>query len=264
MIPKVIHYCWFGREELPDLAKRCIESWKKYCYDYKIIRWDESNINLNENDYIKEAYKAKKWAFITDYVRLKVLYEYGGIYMDTDIEIRKPLDSFLTDQAFSGFEDETHIQTGIIASEKNTAFIKTLLDHYHNIHFILDDGEFDLTTNVTFITRIAKQNGFIPNNKKQTVCEVTLYPSEYFCPKDYSTGNLNITDNTVCIHHFDGSWHTEKENQLICVHQSLVRKYGKNGELFFKLYKYITNPKLIFSSRIFKNIGKKRSFQDKC
>ena len=118
MIPKTIHYIWFGGNPLPEDAKRCIDTWKKYCPDYEIKEWNESNFDVAQNDYIKEAYEAKKWAFVSDYARLKVLVEYGGIYMDTDVEVLKPLDRFLSERAFSGFEDADAIPAGIMACEK--------------------------------------------------------------------------------------------------------------------------------------------------
>ena len=124
MIPKIIHYCWFGGKPLSPMARRCIDSWKKYCPDYQIKRWDETNFDLNSCTYIREAYEAKKWAFITDYVRLCVMYNYGGIYMDTDVEVLKNLDCFLSEKAFSGFESVDRIPTGIMASEKECPIIK--------------------------------------------------------------------------------------------------------------------------------------------
>lgn len=248
MIPKKIHYCWYGGNELPELAKFCIESWKKYCPDYEIIRWDESNTDLQENDYIREAFEAKKWAFITDYVRLNVLYKYGGIYMDTDVELLRNLDDYLNYEAFSGFENSTQIPTGIMSAEKGHPFFRELLSYYDNRHFLLADGSFDVTTNVLTITEIALKNGFVPNNTIQQVCGMFFFPRDYFCPKDHSTGKVNLTENSVCIHHFDGSWHSETEKKLIKKEQHFVARYGKNvGELFFKIYKYMTHPKLLFN-----------------
>ena len=136
MIPKKIHYIWVGGNPLTPLAEKCIESWKKYCPDYEIVRWDESNFDVNQNQYCKEAYENKKWAFVSDYIRLKVLYEEGGIYMDTDVEVVKPLDKFLSNPAFSGFENDTMIPTGIIASEKNNPWVDKLLKKYDDKHFI--------------------------------------------------------------------------------------------------------------------------------
>lgn len=206
MIPKIIHYCWFGGKPLSPMARRCIDSWKKYCPDYQIKRWDETNFDLNSCTYIREAYEAKKWAFITDYVRLCVMYNYGGIYMDTDVEVLKNLDCFLSEKAFSGFESVDRIPTGIMASEKECPIIKELLDRYQNRHFLMPDGSLDLTTNVEEITKVMINRGLVLNGTKQTVEGFTFYPKDYFCPKDYRTRNLELTTNSYAIHHFDGSW----------------------------------------------------------
>lgn len=209
MIPKVIHYCWFGGNPLPELAQKCIESWRKYCPDYEIRRWDESNFDLNYNNYVREAYEAKKWAFVTDVVRLYALANFGGIYMDTDVEVLKPLDEFLQYESFSGFESETQIPTGIMASEKEQKLFKELLNEYNGIHFLNQNGTFDDTTNVVRITNTCLKYGFIPNNKKQCVEGFTLFPSDFFCPKNHVTREIRITENTYTIHHFDGSWASE-------------------------------------------------------
>ena len=136
---------------------KCLKSWKKYCPDYEIVRWDESNTNLNENAYIEEAYKAKKWAFVTDYVRLNVLYKYGGIYMDTDVELIKPIDDFVIEKAFTGFESNGGAITGILASEKELNIFKELLSYYENKHFLVD-GKIDVTTNIISVTNILKKH----------------------------------------------------------------------------------------------------------
>lgn len=206
MIPKVIHYCWYGRKPLNDLAKKCLASWNEYCPDYKIIRWDEDNTDLQSNQYVKEAYQCKKWAFVTDWVRLKVLYDYGGIYMDTDVQVIRSLDEFLTNRGFSGFENENQVPTGIMASEKGNAFIGCLLHSYDNFRFIGKDGKQDLTTNVDIITRLAVEKGLILNNHFQIIEDFSFYPVDYFCPKDSRTLQTHITRNTATIHHFAGSW----------------------------------------------------------
>lgn len=206
MIPKKIHYCWFGGNPLPEDAKKYIESWKKYCPDYEIIEWNEKNFDVNSNQYVKEAYENKKWAFITDYVRLYALYNNGGIYMDTDVEVIKPLDQFLELDGFSGFEGKDRVPTGIMASSKNNSYIGNLLKYYDDKHFVLENGELDLTTNVETITSYSKSRGLKLNDTKQTIDGYTYFPCEYFCPKDYRTLNINITDNTHTIHHFAGSW----------------------------------------------------------
>ena len=140
MIPKVIHYCWFGGNPLPELAKKCIESWKKFCPDYQIIEWNESNFDLNINTYVKEAYTAEKWAFVSDVARLYALVNYGGIYMDTDVEVLKPLDDILNFKAVSGFETKERIPTGMMACEKGHPLFEEFLREYNEAHFIKNDG----------------------------------------------------------------------------------------------------------------------------
>ena len=211
MIPKIIHYCWFGGKPLPPLAQKCIASWKKYCPDYEIKEWNETNFNLNFNDYVREAYQAKKWAFITDVVRLYVLYQYGGIYMDTDVEVLKSLDPILNYEGVSGFESETQIQTGLMACKMGHPLFQELLNDYSNSHFMQADGNCDLTTNVTRITNTLLKYGLVQNNTMQTVAGFTLFPKDYFCPKDPVTKQLHLTPNTYTIHHFDGSWVPKKE-----------------------------------------------------
>ena len=225
MIPKKIHYCWFGKNPLPELAIKCIESWKKYCPDYEIKEWNEENFDLNCCAYVKEAYSAGKWAFVTDYVRLYAMVNEGGIYMDTDVEVIKSLDIFLDNIAFSGFENDETISTGIMASEKEFPLFFRLLNTYRDRHFLIN-GEYDLTTNVTMMTEICKNFGFIANNKKQLVCDLTLYPKDFFCPKDYRTGEIHLTNNTYTIHHFNGSWLSEQQILRRNRNRQLCKKYG--------------------------------------
>ena len=228
MIPRIIHYCWFGEKPLSELAQKCIESWKIYCPEYQIIRWDETNFNIDYCAYTKEAFDNKKWAFITDVVRLYVLYMYGGIYMDTDVEVIKSIDSILGYQCVSGFESETAVPTGLIASEKANPFIKKLLDEYDEIHFIRDDGSLDMTTNVKRITKACVSAGLVLNNTMQTVNGFTILPKDYLCPKNCVTKELQITDNTMTIHHFDGSWHTDEEKFIFETYGKLKQKYTNN------------------------------------
>lgn len=245
MIPKVIHYCWFGRGKKPELAIKCIESWKKILPDYEIKEWNEDNFDLNCNKYVKEAYENKKYAFVTDYVRLYALYNEGGIYMDTDVEVLKPLDEFLRHPAFSGFENNNSIPTGIMASTKKNKWIESLLKDYDNISFVNKDGSLDLTTNVVRITNTTIENYNIElNNTYQDLKEVVFYPHDYFCPKDWNTGNINITDNTHTIHHFSGSWHSKKEKKQIAKKKKLIEKYGE--ELGNEKYiKYLKKQKIL-------------------
>lgn len=206
MIPKTIHYCWFGGNPLPELAQKCIASWKTHCPDYDIIEWNESNFDINCCNYVHEAYKWQKWAFVSDVARLYALVTQGGIYMDTDVEVIKCLDSILCYEAVSGFESDTSIPTGLMACQKGHPLFVELLHEYDGIHFIKEDKTYDMTTNVTRITNICLKYGLKLNNTLQTVNGFTLFPKDYFCPKDCETGNLTITDNTYTIHHFDGSW----------------------------------------------------------
>lgn len=224
MIPKTIHYIWFGGNPLGEKEEKCLASWGKYLPDYKIIRWDETNFDVTSNRYCLEAYQAKKWAFVSDYVRLWVLVNYGGIYMDTDVEVLSSLDSFLDNRAFSGFETSKSIPTGIMASERGFALFKVLLDDYENRSFILPNGDMDLTTNVEAITRLCLQRGLKLNNMPQTIDGFSLYPKEVFCPKSYQTGEIEITENTVTIHHFSGTWKSDMEKEMLAIQQNILKK----------------------------------------
>ncbi len=206
MIPKIIHYCWFGRGELPELAKKCIASWKKYCPDYEIIEWNEDNFDINCCPYVKEAYENRRFAFVTDYVRLYAMYHQGGVYMDTDVEVTKNLDQFLDHQGFSGFETDTQVPTGIMAGEKGFPLFKYLLTYYDGKHFVKEDGKADTTTNVAIITEMLNSKGFVPNGQFQIVDGFALYPRDYFCPLNDATGVLDRTENTAAIHWFNKSW----------------------------------------------------------
>lgn len=229
MIPKVIHYCWFGRGEKPALALKCIESWKKYLPDYEIKEWNEDNFDVNIIPYTKEAYQAKKYAFVTDFVRLYALYHEGGIYMDTDVEVLKSYTPFLNHTAFSGFESDGNVPTGTMASEKGSNWAYNLLADYNTRTFINDDGSFDMTTNTQVITNYMLSKGLILNNKYQDFPNlVTMYPSEFFCPKDHRTGEIKLTKNSVCIHHFAGSWleHKSIEYKLHLLKVRLISIFG--------------------------------------
>ncbi len=215
MIPKIIHYIWFGGKPLPELAQKCLDSWKKYCPDYEIMRWDESNFDLNFNDYVKEAYEAKKWAFVSDVARLYALVNYGGIYMDTDVEVIKPLDDLLEYEAVSGFESSDKIAAGLLACEKDNEIFNEFLQGYEGAHFVKEDGALDTTTIVARLTALCVKYDVQLNNTKQTVNGFTLLPVDYFYPKEYLTNKLNITSNTLCIHHYDASWIPDEEKYAL-------------------------------------------------
>lgn len=237
-IPKTIHYCWLGGNPETELMKKCLDSWKRYLPEYEIIRWDESNFNLNENRFAYEAYQQKKWAFVSDYLRLSVLCNYGGIYMDTDVEVLKNFEVFLQHGVFSGFETESLIPTGIMAAQKGHPLVKRLLDYYEDRPFVLENGKFDTKTNVLIITEICQAlYGLVPNGKTQTIADdVYFYSKEYFCPKEYKTGNINITSNTYCIHHFAGSWIPWQERLKVKLIRTFIETFGEENYDCIKKY----------------------------
>ena len=211
MIPKTIHYCWFGGNPLSSLALQCIASWEKFCPDWEIIEWNENNFDVQQNTYMREAFEAKKWAFVSDYARLWVLVNCGGMYLDTDCELVKPIDRFLNFEAVSGFESDSRIPTGIMGSRKGHPFFVELLKRYDNRRFIKWNGSFDTTTNTKDITKACLARGLVLNNEKQTICGFTLFPRDYFCPKSAVSGSMEaFTENTHAIHHFAGSWGAPK------------------------------------------------------
>lgn len=208
MIPKIIHYCWFGRGEMPEMAHKCIASWKKYLPDYALKLWSEDNFDIQVNAYVKEAYEARKFAFVTDYVRLYALQHEGGIYMDTDVEVLKSLDDLLHLPAFSGYESNkySNFPTGLMASAPDGLWVKEQIAYYDNKHFIKEDGSYDMTTNTKIISNIMIANGFELNGQYQIYKnDMHCFPKDYFCPKT-STGVIKLTKNSYCIHHFSGSW----------------------------------------------------------
>lgn len=232
MIPKKIHYCWFGRNELPPLAKKCIKSWEKYCKGYEIIRWDESNFDVESSPlYVKQAYEAKKWAFVTDYVRLCAMTKYGGIYMDTDVEVLRPLDCFLEHKAFSGFESESSIPTGIMACEKDFSLFCEFLKYYDDVSLYDSNGNLQYITNVTIMTNICVKKGLKQNNTFQIIDGFVLYPKDYFCPVSHRTGKLKKTKNTYTIHWFAGSWLDEKTKAQFKEKRKKNRKQDRRDKL---------------------------------
>jgi mannosyltransferase OCH1-like enzyme len=262
LIPRLIHYCWFGETHLPKSAEECILTWKKYCPDYNIIEWNEKNFDLESNTYISEAYKAKKWAFISDYARLWIIHKHGGIYMDTDVEVLKPLDTFLKHDAFSGFESNNTIPTGIMGGIAGHIWYKKLLEYYNHRHFILPDNRYDMTTNVTIITNITSgMYNIILNNTFQEFDDgLVFYASDYFCPKS-KTGAINKTVNTYTIHHFAGSWIPKPTQIYVKLRDNFIKSFGYTlGRILaipvFLVTKLLTDGfvglKAAFKKKIFK------------
>ena len=205
MIPRIIHYCWFGRGPMPELARKCIESWHKYMPDYEYKLWNEDNFDVNNMPYTKEAYESRKFAFVSDVARLKALEEYGGIYFDVDFEVYKTFDPLLEYSAFAGIEGSKHnpVMMGVIASVPDGEWVSEQLDSYNGRHFIMG-GKEDLTTNVKFISDNMKKKGFIPNGKEQDYLDLHILPVEYFSPR-LTTGEYIRTENTYCEHKGHGS-----------------------------------------------------------
>ena len=205
-IPKKIHYCWFGKKDKPEIVVKCIDSWKKVLDDYEIIEWNESKFDINCNTYVKQAYERGKFAFVSDYVRIKVLYDYGGIYLDTDVEVFKTFDDLLENDSFWGFEESNYIATSTIGAKKQNKIIGEFIDLYKGQSFIDEFGQISKTTNVSMITKLLASKGVNMNGKYQQVDSMTIYPREILSPYDYSNCRNFTTEDTYCIHHFYKSW----------------------------------------------------------
>jgi len=213
MIPKIIHYCWFGGNPLPESARKCIASWRKFFPDYEIKEWNEGNFDVNSIPYTRDAYKAKKYAFVSDYARFKILHEFGGVYFDTDVEVIKSMDDIIQRGAFMGIEVPSKngqyplIAPGLgLAVEANHPIYKRILDCYQDLSFYKEDGSLNLKTVVKYNTEILQANGLMPTNKLQEIKGIWIYPVDYFNPLDDLTGKLNITPNTRSIHWYSRSW----------------------------------------------------------
>lgn len=220
-IPKIIHYCWFGGKPLPPLAEKCISSWKKYLPDYEIKQWDETNFDVNGIKYTAQAYEAKKYAFVSDYARFIILYQYGGLYFDTDVEIIKPLDDIISNGPFMGCEikyvtDGSAKNLGVnpglgIGSYSGHLIYKGIIDLYQNLSFINEDGSLSRKTVVEHTTEFLCKKGLVNTPNIQSIGDLKIYPKEYFCPIDYKTNQIEITNETRTIHHYSGSWHSSKQ-----------------------------------------------------
>lgn len=249
---KYIHYCWFGEKKLPRFARKCIRSWKKYLPEYEIICWNEKNVDLEACPFIKEAYEAKKWAFVADYARVKALYEYGGIYFDTDMMLKKKIDFLLEKPAFIGVEDSGYVAAGVWGAKEPKSFLaKEVLRFYESqIHF--DSRNLYAITIPVIITRILEKHGFLRGeNKIQTVKDTYIYPRDYFYPLSYDYQNNVFTDNTCMVHYADGSWTSKTEKRDIW----LIRKIGrKNTAMVLKICRSVKALLLYYGKVLWRTI----------
>lgn len=230
-IPKKIHYCWFGHNPKPKKVLECIESWRKKCPSYQIIEWNEDNVNINDYPlYVRQAYEARKWAFVTDYVRLNIIYENGGIYLDTDVELKKNLDKFLGYNAFFGFEDGIHINTGLgFGSIAGNAFLKELMDDYLYIPFILPDGSYDIETCPKRNTKIFLKYGLKQNDRMQELKNgIKILPSIYMCPISYETERYRYSFKTISVHWFASSWMDETEKEKHKIRRQILKNQNRD------------------------------------
>lgn len=222
MIPKIIHYCWFGRNPLPELAQKCIASWKKYLPDYEIKEWNEDNFDVNIIPYTAEAYAMKKYAFVSDYARFWILHKYGGIYFDTDVEVIRPIDDIIARGNFMGFETDPNPAKGDASNASvnpglglgvapGLGVIKKMLDYYENKHFICEANMRNQITVVHICTKVLMGNGLQNVEGIQKVDDdIYIYPAEYFCPINVTTGRIHVEKNTRTIHHYAGTWVDKK------------------------------------------------------
>lgn len=210
MIPKKLHYCWFGRNPKPQLVQKCIESWKKYCPDWEIIEWNEDNYDISKSEFCKQAYENKKWAFVSDYARFDILNQYGGVYVDTDVEIIASIDEFLRHTLFSGYETDRWVAPGLIlGGESGQDVLKSVLNAYDHAAF-MENGTENHKTVGEFFTAALIEHGFVMNGQLAEIDGMALYPKEYFCPLDDSTGVMKKTKNTHTIHWYSKSWFDPK------------------------------------------------------
>ena len=259
-ISKVIHYCWFGRNPLPESVQMCIASWKKYCPDYEIIQWNEDNFDFSVCPYAAEAYKIKKWSFVSDYVRFKVIYDFGGVYLDTDVELIKSIDPLLEYPAFLGFESDYTVASGLgFGAVKGHPFIAENIKAIMSMPLYVN-GEINPIIAPKITTNILKEHGLVSDcTKMQTVADVVILPKEYLCPKDFETEKTKITRNTYSIHHYDASWFSEERR---IAHERAVKQRRIEKRFGKRLGKYIYRISLTFAY-LFKEGGCKEILRKK-
>ncbi|PWJ65606.1 Glycosyltransferase sugar-binding region containing DXD motif-containing protein [Fibrobacter sp. UWB15] len=236
IIPKQIHYCWFGKNPLSPLALKCIDSWKKFFPNYEIIKWDESNFDVDAFEYTREAYRAQKMAFVSDVARLFILAQHGGIYFDTDVEVVRPFDDILEKGGFMGIEaydGEIWVNPGLgFGCSKNSKTINNLFEIYR--HQTFDETKMTNCNIVTLTTEYLKKNGLEKENAIQSIDDITIYPKEYFNPCNMNTGKIDITEVTRSIHHYAASWADRSSLIRDWVYKKIYQLCGKRIALFLR------------------------------
>lgn len=237
-IPKKIHYCWFGNGEKTLLIQKCIASWETYAPDYEIIEWNETNFDINQYIYSKQAYDIKKYAFVSDVARFHALYEQGGIYLDTDVELLKPLDKFLDNHIFMGYSRDGQVNTGLImGSEAKQDLLRVILDYYKSHSFLLKNGRANTTTVCTIVSDILVQNGIELDGKTKNNDKLSLYAADYFDPFDFEENKMYKSKNTHTIHYYSATWKSNKDMAVYRIGKVIKRIVGK------RLYSHIAKWK---------------------
>ncbi|MGN1443453.1 MAG: glycosyltransferase family 32 protein [Acutalibacteraceae bacterium] len=228
MIEKKIHYCWFGRGEKPKKAQKCIASWKKYCPDYEIIEWNEDNFDVGKYPYAAYCLENKKYAFLSDFVRLVVINDHGGLYFDTDVELIRSPDELLQYDAFYGFETDEFVNTGEgFGAVSGHETVKKMLQLYLDLKPD-ENGAYPIVGCPHLNTEALLCFGLERNGKEQTVAGAKIFPADYFNPYDDPTGRLNLTENTVSIHWYSKSWMSRKSVVRSVLTKPLHRLFGKD------------------------------------
>lgn len=233
MIPKIIHLCWLSGDEYPGNIRKCLDSMKAVLPDYEMRIWTKENFDVDSVRWVKEAFEAKKYAFAADYIRFWSLYNYGGIYLDSDVEVLKNFDGFLNEKSFIGFEYLNIPEAAVIGAEKGTAWLKICLDWYEGESFFSESGEMKVQV-VPLLVRLALEKQYavriFDSGKIQKLDSLTLYPYKFFSPKNYFTGRVKVFKETVCIHRFASAWGpAEKRKWTLAVHQIAVALLGKKA-----------------------------------
>ena len=230
MIPKIIHYCWFGRGEKPELAKKCIASWKKFCPDFEIREWNEDNCDYLAMPFMAEAYAAKKYAFVSDVMRLIVLEQYGGVYFDTDVEVVRDISPLLNDEGFIGFENNRFVNSGqVMAAVPHQPIVQAMIDEYKKLHYMQPDSSVMPVGCPRLNSDVLERFGLVRNGREQIVAGIHVYPDDYFNPMDSTTGKLTKTENTYSIHWYSMSW-LPKRTQMKAKLGRIVRRIMEKGK----------------------------------